>query len=81
MTPAQLNLCAKAVAQRRDSEEKAARAKIYLLSSLIRTMIWSKHPPSYEESFPNDIERREMTDEEMFAQVQMLNALFGGGEI
>lgn len=57
-----------------------SRARIYALAALVRTMVFSKFPPRYEAVFPNDIRRKEMSDEAMFAQVQALNRLFGGKE-
>lgn len=56
------------------------RSKAYLLASLVRAMIGQKHAPSYEALFPDDVREREMSDDEMFAQVQALNRLFGGTE-
>lgn len=68
---------------RRDQAEEDTRldrARIYGLASAVRTMIWSKHPPSYERMFPGDARKKKMSDEEMYAQVRALNALFGGKE-
>ena len=56
------------------------RSKAYLLASLVRAMIGQKHAPSYEALFPDDVRKREMSDDEMYAQVQALNRLFGGTE-
>ena len=82
MTPAQLNIYARAYAQRRQEEQKLIQANIYALAALVRPMIWSKHPPRFEKAFPGaKPEPREMTDEEMFEKVRALNALFGGEEV
>lgn len=56
------------------------KAKIYSLASLVRAMMLSKFPPRFEAVFPEDIQKKEMSDEAMFAQVQALNRLFGGKE-
>ena len=56
------------------------RAQIYSLAALMRTMLFSKYPPRFEAVFPEEIWKKEMTDEAMFAQVQALNRLFGGKE-
>ena len=56
------------------------KAKIYSLAALVRTMMNSKFPPRYEAVFPEDIRKKQMSDEAMFAQVQALNRLFGGKE-
>lgn len=57
-----------------------AKAKIYSLAALVRVMMNSKFPPRFEAIFPEDIRKKEMSDEAMFAQVQALNKLFGGRE-
>lgn len=82
MTPAQLNLYARAFTQRRQEEQKLTQANIYSLAALIRPMVWGKHPPSFEKAFPGTKQKpKEMTDEEMYAQIKRLNALFGGEEV
>lgn len=43
-------------------------------------MVWAKHAPSFEAAFPNDSAKKEMSDEQMYAQVRALNRLFGGTE-
>ena len=52
--------------------------EIYTLAGLIRTMVWAKHAPAYESVFPETARKKEMTDEQMYAQVCALNKLFGG---
>ena len=82
MTPAELNLYARAYVDRRKEEQKIAQANLYSLTALIRPMIWAKHPPSYEKVFPDNRPKpEEMTDDEMYAMVKGLNALFGGEEV
>ena len=82
MTPAQLNLYARAYAQRRQEEQRLTQANIYSLAALIRPMIWGKRPPSFEKAFPGAKQKpREMSDEEMYSQIKRLNALFGGEEV
>lgn len=82
MTPVQLNCYARAYSRRRKEEQKLTQANIYSLAALIRPMIWSKHPPALETAFPGLNQKpKEMTDEEMFAKVKELNALFGGEEV
>lgn len=80
MTPMELSLYAEAYRERLEDETHMARAKIYSLAALVRTMMHSKSPPRYEAVFPKDIRHKEMTDEAMFAHVQALNRLFGGKE-
>ena len=63
-----------------EADVREGRARIYGLAAAVRAMIWSKHPPSYERMFPKDRERKKMTDDEMYAQVRALNAMFGGKE-
>lgn len=82
MTPVELNIYARAYGQRRHSEQKTAQANIYSLAALIRSMIWGKHPPSYEKVFPDQNPKQtEMTDNQMYDMVRGLNALFGGEEV
>lgn len=77
MTPAELDLCSKAHAAKcRDIE-----AYLYTLAALIRPMIWSEHPPKYEQVFRSAMASNEMSDEQMFAVAQSLNKLFGGQEV
>ena len=82
MTPVQLNLYARAYSQRRQEEQRLSQANIYSLAALIRPMVWSKHPPSFEKAFPGAKQKsKEMTDEEMLEKIKELNALFGGEEV
>lgn len=80
MTPRELSLYAEAYRDRIEDEARMAKARIYSLAALVRTMIFSKFPPRFEAVFPADVRNEEMTDEAMFAQVQALNRLFGGKE-
>lgn len=80
MTPRELAWLLDAYGENAEEQARMTRTKIYSLASAVRTMIWAKHPPSYERMFPEDRRKKEMTDEEMFEQVRALNALFGGKE-
>lgn len=80
MTPRELGWMLEARGEQAEEDARMDRARIYGLASAVRTMIWSKHPPSYERMYPEDRRKKEMTDEEMYAQVRALNALFGGKE-
>lgn len=82
MTPVELNLYARAYGSRRKAEQKLQQANIYSLAALIRSMVWSKHPPSYDRVFPDRESRaKQMSDDQMYAMVKGLNALFGGEEV
>lgn len=83
MTPAELQIYARAYEARRDAQQRATQINLYNLAALIRPMVWAKHPPSYEKAFPDgESEKKdEMTDEQMYATVRALNALFGGEEV
>lgn len=82
MTPAELNLYARAQGERIRAEQKAVRGNLYSLSVLIRAMVWARHPPSYDTAFPDDVEKpKDMTDDEMYAMARALNAAFGGKEV
>lgn len=76
----ELSLYAEAYRESLEDEARMARARIYSLAALVRTMMNSKFPPRYEAVFPDDTRRKKMTDEAMYAQVQALNRLFGGTE-
>lgn len=78
MTPRELEWLLEAHREQTEMNARREREKIYNLAGAIRTMIWSKHPPDYDQMFPKD--RKEMSDEEMYAQVRALNAMFGGKE-
>lgn len=82
MTPAQLNVYARAYVKRRQEEQQIAQANIYSLALLIRSMVWSKNPPDYHTAFPgNKPKPQEMDDDQLYERVRQLNALFGGEEV
>lgn len=81
MTPRELAIWAKAFLDGQEGERLAEKHRIYNLAALIRTMVWAKRPPSFEQVFPETAAPpKAMDDEEMFARVRSLNALFGGKE-
>lgn len=82
MTPVELNIYARAFVERRQEEQKIKQVNLYSLAALIRPMVWAKHPPSYDRVFPGkEAKQGEMTDDQMYAMVRGLNALFGGEEV
>lgn len=85
MTPAELNIYARAYGERQTQAQRQRVTNIYSLAALIRSMVWGKHPPSFEQAFPDSKgstkNREEMTDDQMYAMVKGLNALFGGEEV
>lgn len=81
MTPAELQLYADDYVQRMDDEMSEDHARIYVLSALIRAMVWARHAPPFERVFPDRPgAKEEMTDEEIYAQVRALNMALGGHE-
>lgn len=77
----QLNLYARAWTERRREEQRLAQVNLYSLSALIRSMVWAKHPPSFERAFPeHKPEQEAMDDDQLYKMVKGLNALFGGTE-
>lgn len=81
MTPAELRIYADAYIEQLHTDKEVAQVRTFNLAALIRAMVWAKHPPRYEQVFPEDPQtRKPMTDEEMYAQVRALNALLGGKE-
>lgn len=82
MTPADLNVYVRAYTGRRREEQRITQVNLYSLAALIRPMVWAKAPPSFEAVFPeNGREEKEQTDDQMYAMVRGLNALFGGKEV
>lgn len=78
----ELNIYARAYVERRREDQKITQANLYALAALIRPMVWAKRPPSYAQVFPDkEAEKEEMTDDQMYAMVKGLNALFGGEEV
>lgn len=80
MTPRELFLWLEAYRERLLDEARMQRHNIYNLASLIRAMVWAKHAPSFESVFPSEKQQKDMSDEQMYAQVKALNKLFGGTE-
>lgn len=78
MTPKELWIWSRAYRDRIRGEARARRVDIYNLASLIRSMVWAKHPPKFDRVFPEDTRPKEMTAEQMKEQVLALNAAFGG---
>ena len=76
MTPDELNLSADFYAEKKKQEEHNMIMQAYLISR----WVWAKDVPI--EKILNELgtnkEKKEMTDEQMLAQVKVLNALFGG---
>lgn len=83
MTPAELDIYARAYEARQAARQRDTQVNLYNLAALIRSMVWAKHPPSYEKAFPEGKTEKndEMTDEQMYAMARALNALFGGEEV
>ena len=77
MTPAQLYLCSKA----HKEKHRAIEAYLYTLAALIRPMVWSEHPPEYEQVFRDARKEKEMSDDQMYAVACALNRMFGGEEV
>lgn len=81
MTPAQLNVYARARSEALAARQRLTAANLYNLATMIRGAVWSKHGlPPFEKMFPEAASARSMSDEAMFRQVQALNKLFGGEE-
>ena len=56
MTPAQLNVYAKAHTQRLQQTQRITQVNIYNLASLIRSMVWGKSPPGLRDGIPGQRE-------------------------
>ncbi|MBQ6756779.1 MAG: hypothetical protein IJP43_07580 [Oscillospiraceae bacterium] len=79
MTPAQLQIYAKAQAEKLKTERENKNRHIYNLSVLIRQQIWSKELVEYEDVFAD--EEKEVDDDEFFSYICALNRQFGGEEV
>ena len=74
MTPRELAACFAGAARQQDQR----RRNIYDLAVLVRQAVWGKGDlPDYEELYG---EKRDPTDNELYAVARALNAAFGGTE-
>ena len=78
MTPRELRIWADAYLKQQKRMQHDRKVMTYNLSALIRSMIWKKHAPRYEDVFPEN--RGPMDDDAMYSTVRALNKLFGGKE-
>lgn len=86
MTPFELNLMAKGYQKRKELEAEEFKAKFELEQKaliyqayLISRWVWAKRI-NIEKILEPKKEKKQMTDDEMLRQVQILNKLFGGKE-
>lgn len=75
MTPSELNLAAKGFVRRTEMDQKQSIYQAYLISR----WVWAKRINIKSILEPKK-EKKQMTDDEMLRQVQILNKLFGGKE-
>jgi len=80
MTPRELMLLINAHTEDDKEKAKGKHIETYNLAGAIRAMVLSKHAPSFERMFPSTGQRKKMSDEQLFRQVQALNRHFGGTE-
>lgn len=73
MTPREFFIYVEAFNKRKELEDKNLVYQAYLISR----WVWQKNI-NIEKILETKQEKREMTDEQMLAQVKMLNSLFGG---
>lgn len=73
ITPFELNISAESYAERKKVNDKQLIHQAYLISR----WVWEKKI-DIEKILGEKKEKKIMTDEEMLAQVQALNAIFGG---
>lgn len=74
MTPRELAACFAGAARQQDRR----RRNIYDLAALVRLAVWGKGDlPAFEDLYG---ERRDPTDDELYAVARALNAAFGGTE-
>ena len=83
MTPAELKIYSDVYVEDLKLRRQRSQVDIYNLALLTRGMIWGRHAPKYEQVFPGSgsgQKRRQMTDDEMYANVRALNRALGGEE-
>ena len=74
ITPKVLNIYAKAYEKEREFRQKESIYQAYLVSR----WVWQKRVDIEKILNSNIKPQKNMTDEQMFAKVKMLNTLFGG---
>ena len=81
MTPYELNIYAQTYSEKQQEEMKEKITLAYLNSMWTIQWLGKKHqqPPPLKEILQSiGREKKKMTDEQMFNQVKVLNAVFGG---
>lgn len=77
MTPRELAACFAGAARQQDQR----RRNICDLAALVRLAVWGKGDlPDFEELYGEKGEKRDPTDNELYAVARALNAAFGGTE-
>ena len=76
MTPAAFSAWTKGYICTQKENDERMKAWIYCHASLVRSAVWGRRMPDYEQIFARN--RRNMSDEEMYESVLALNAMIGG---
>lgn len=80
MTPAQLAIYADSFVVVREAAQEEKRQELYLsallISGFVGDILSGRKRPSYEKVFQT--KKKEMSDEEMYKQIVVLNAQLGG---
>lgn len=77
MTPLELRLYIKGQRMAEELRQELRERNLYTLAALIRSAVWGKKMPSFEDAFGGS---DDMDDEAMYRTVRALNAALGGRE-
>lgn len=81
MTPRELAVCVDTYNRQQEQELEKLRRTSYLTALLTAQFVWAKgQRPSYEQVFGAPGRSRDMSDDEMLAVAEALNARFGGSD-
>ena len=78
LTPAEFFAFADGYLTNVEKEQEMANMRIYSLACAVRTAIWGKRMPQYDQMFGRQKQKEQMTDEEMFQVCEALCMAFGG---
>lgn len=78
MTPYQHRLMLEDYVVKEKEKEDLKLFEIYLTSLWTSRWIWNKRVPTFKEIMDKLEPKKAMTDEQMLAQVKVLNAMLGG---
>ncbi len=78
LTPAEFFAFADGYLKNAENEQEMAKMRIYSLACAIRTAIWGKRMPQYDQMFAKQKQKEQMTDEAMYQVCEALCRAYGG---